>query len=71
MSGRAPRSATGRFSNEYPGLGLDAEALYKLGVCYAKMNRIEEAEGIFEAIVQNYRESDVAKDAADRIASMN
>ena len=57
--------------NEYPGLGLDAEALYKLGVCYAKMNRIEEAEGIFEAIVQNYRESDVAKDAADRIASMN
>ena len=44
---------------------------YKLGVCYAKMNRTEEAEGIFEAIVQNYRDSDVAKDAADRIASMN
>jgi outer membrane protein assembly factor BamD len=57
--------------NEYPGLGLDAEALYKLGVCYAEMNRTEEAEGIFEAIVQNYRESDVARDAADRIASMN
>ena len=29
--------------NEYPGLGLDAEALYKLGVCYAEMNRTEEA----------------------------
>jgi outer membrane protein assembly factor BamD len=57
--------------NEYPGLGLDAEALYKLGVCYAEMNRSEEAENIFEAIVQNYRESDVARDAADRIASMN
>jgi outer membrane protein assembly factor BamD len=57
--------------NEYPGLGLDAEALYKLGVCYAEMNRTEEAESIFQAIVQNYRESDVARDAADRIASMN
>jgi outer membrane protein assembly factor BamD len=57
--------------NEYPGLGLDAEALYKLGICYAEMNRTEEAVSIFEAIVQNYRESDVARDAADRIASMN
>jgi outer membrane protein assembly factor BamD len=57
--------------NEYPGLGLDAEALYKLGVCYAEMNRREEAESIFQAIIQNYRDSDVAKDAADRIASMN
>ena len=67
-------SAAGRYRsllNEYPGLGLDAEALYKLGICYAEMNRTEEAESIFEAIVQNYRESDVAKDAADRIASMN
>jgi outer membrane protein assembly factor BamD len=57
--------------NEYPGLGLDAEALYKLGICYAEMNRLEEAESIFQAIVQNYRDTDVAKDAADRIASMN
>jgi len=57
--------------NEYPGLGLDAQALYKLGVCYAEMNRTEEAENIFQAIVQNYRDSDVARDAADRIASMN
>jgi outer membrane protein assembly factor BamD len=57
--------------NEYPGLGLDAEALYRLGVCYAEMNRIEEAENIFQAIVQNYQDSDAARDAADRIASMN
>jgi outer membrane protein assembly factor BamD len=67
-------SAAGRYRsllNEYPGLGLDAEALYKLGICYAEMNRTEDAQGIFEAIVQNYRESDVARDAADRIASMN
>jgi outer membrane protein assembly factor BamD len=57
--------------NEYPGLGLDAEALYRLGVCYSSMNRREEAESIFQAIVQNYADSDVAQDAADRIASMN
>jgi outer membrane protein assembly factor BamD len=54
--------------NEYPGLGLDADALYKLGVCYAKMNRREEAESIFQAIVQNYEDSDVADDAEDRLA---
>jgi outer membrane protein assembly factor BamD len=57
--------------NEYPGLGLDADALFRLGVCYEEMNRREEAEGIFQAIVQNYQDADVAKDAADRIADMN
>lgn len=57
--------------NEYPGLGLDAVALYKLGVCYQQMNRLEEAESIYQAVVQNYQDSDVAADAADRIASMN
>ena len=57
--------------NEYPGLGLDAEALYKLAVCYEEMNRIDEATDIFQAIVQNYRDSDEAEDAADRIAAMN
>ena len=57
--------------NEYPGLGLDAEALYKLGVCYAEMNRVDEAESIFQAVVQNYRDSDVAADAADRIAQLD
>lgn len=57
--------------NEYPGLGLDAEALYKLGVCYAEMNRTEEAESIFQAVVQNYRGTDVAADAADRIARLS
>lgn len=67
-------SAAERFRsllNEYPGLGLDAETLYKLGVCYAEMNRREEAESIFQAIVQNYAGSGIAQDAADRIASMN
>ncbi|MBW2541891.1 MAG: outer membrane protein assembly factor BamD [Deltaproteobacteria bacterium] len=53
--------------NEYPGLGLDAEALYNLGVCYAAMSRTEEADRIFQSIVQNYRDSEYAAAAAKRI----
>jgi TolA-binding protein len=34
------------------------------------MNRIDEAESIFQAVVQNYRDSDAASDAADRIARL-
>jgi outer membrane protein assembly factor BamD len=55
--------------NEYPGLGLDAEALYKLAVCYTEMNRDEEADNIFQAIVQNYQDSEWAEDAQQRIAA--
>jgi outer membrane protein assembly factor BamD len=55
--------------NEYPGLGLDAEALYQLAVCYTEMNRLAEADNIFQAIVQNYQDSDWADDAQQRIAS--
>jgi len=54
--------------NEFPGLGLDAEALYNLGVCYMEMWRVEEAQRIFHSIVQNYRDSEYAASAADRIA---
>ena len=54
--------------NEYPGLGVDAQALYNLGVCYLEMRRIEEAERIFQSIVQNYRDSEFASAAAGRIA---
>jgi len=53
--------------NEYPGLGLDAEALYNLGVCYVAMGRTEEAGRIFQSIVQNYRETEYAAAAAKRI----
>ena len=53
--------------NKYPGLGLDAEALYKLGVCYTEMNLEDEAHKIFEVILQNYRGTDVAAAAADRM----
>ena len=55
--------------NEYPGLGLDPEALYRLGICYSNMNRRTEADRIFEALVQNYHDSDVAGEAEKRIAS--
>jgi outer membrane protein assembly factor BamD len=57
--------------NEYPGLGFDAEALYRLGLCYLHMNRETEAESIFQAVVQNYQDSDVARDAEDRIAALH
>jgi outer membrane protein assembly factor BamD len=55
--------------NEYPGLGLDAEALYQLAVCYTETNRQEEADNIFQAIVQNYQDSEWADDAQQRIAA--
>ena len=57
--------------NEYPGLGLDAEALYRLGVCYRRMNRSEEASRIFEVILENYRGTDVAARAADLVPAAN
>ena len=53
--------------NEYPGLGLDADALYKLGVCYTRMNREAEATKIFQVILENYKGTDVAEAAADLV----
>jgi len=57
--------------NDYPGLGFDARALYRLAVCYEQMNRIGEAEKIFQAIVRNFNDSDFAEDAEARIAELN
>jgi len=54
--------------NEYPGLGLDAQALYNLAVCYSAMRRTDEAERIFQSIVQNYRDSVYAEQAATMIS---
>ena len=34
------------------------------------MNRMDEAQSIFQAVVQNYQDSDAARDAADRIAQL-
>jgi TolA-binding protein len=54
--------------NEYPGLGLDAETLYKLAVCYQNLDRGDEAALIFQSIVQYYGNSSVAEDAQKRMA---
>jgi outer membrane protein assembly factor BamD len=55
--------------NEYPGLGLDAEALYKLGVCYENMSRGDEALRLFHVIVENFHDSEIAEKAAEHIAA--
>ncbi len=68
------QSAADRFRsvlNEFPGLGLDAEALYKLGVCYSEMNLEDEAERIFQVILDNYEGTEVADAAADLIPAAN
>ncbi len=57
--------------DRYPGLGLDAEGLYKLGVCYANMKREDEALRLFHVILENYRDTDLAAAAAERIARSN
>jgi outer membrane protein assembly factor BamD len=57
--------------NRFPGLGLDAEALYKLGLCYTRMNREGEAHEIFQVILDNYQGSEVADAAADLIPAAN
>lgn len=56
--------------NNYPGLGLDAEALFQLGACHVAMNQPEEARRIFEAIIQNYGDDDHAGDAADELEDL-
>jgi outer membrane protein assembly factor BamD len=68
------QSAAGRYRqvlDEYPGLGLDAEALYKLGLCYTHMNRDDDARRIFEVILENYENSDIARAAQDQIPAAN
>jgi outer membrane protein assembly factor BamD len=68
------RSAADRFRsvlNEYPGLGLDAEALFKLGLCYREMNLEDEAARIFQVILENYEGSEVAAAAQDFVPASN
>jgi outer membrane protein assembly factor BamD len=68
------QSAAGRYRqvlDEYPGLGLDADALYKLGLCYTHMSREDDARRIFEVILENYEDSDVAQAAQDQIPAAN
>jgi outer membrane protein assembly factor BamD len=66
------QSAANRYRSvidEFPGLGLDAEALYKLGVCYTRMNREDDAQQLFEVILENYPGSQIAEAAEDQIPS--
>jgi outer membrane protein assembly factor BamD len=55
--------------NHYPGLGLDAEALFHLGVSYENMKRRDEALRLFRVVVENFRHTEIAEDAADHIAA--
>jgi len=57
--------------NVFPGLGLDAEGLFKLGICYENMMRKDEARRLFHVVVANYPKSDIAKLASERIAESN
>jgi len=64
------QSAANRYRSvidEFPGLGLDADALYKLGLAYSRMNREDDAQELFEVILDNYPASNVADSARDQI----
>jgi len=65
------QSAANRYRSvldEYPGLGLDAEALYKLGLCYEHMKLEDEALRLYHVVVENFRNTPLAAKAAERIA---
>jgi len=57
-----------RVLDEFPGLGLDARALYRLGVCLENMRREDEALRLFHVVVENYSDSAAARRARSRIA---
>jgi len=66
------QSAANRYRSvidEFPGLGLDADALFKLGLAYSRMNRDDDARELFEVILENYPASNVADSARDQIPS--
>ena len=57
-----------RVLDEYPGLGQDARALYRLGVCLENMRREDEALRLYHVVVENYAETSSAREARQRIA---
>jgi len=57
--------------NDFPGLGLDAEALYKLGTCYSHMNLEDQATRIYQVILENYEGSEVAEAVQDLVPAAN
>lgn len=74
MSHEEFQSAADRFRkvlNDYPGLGLDGQALYKLGTCYSEMNLEDEATRIFEVILNNYDGTEYAEAAREHVPAAN
>jgi outer membrane protein assembly factor BamD len=57
-----------RVLDEYPGLGLDARALFRLGFCLEKLRRDDEALRLYHVVVENYADSPAARRARTRIA---
>jgi outer membrane protein assembly factor BamD len=57
-----------RVIDEYPGLGLDAEALFKLGICYEHMKRTDEALRLYHVVLENFSESRYSWRARERIS---
>jgi len=55
--------------NEYPGLGFDPRVLYKLGECYAGLQRTDEADRIFRTLVAQYADSEFATRARRKLAT--
>jgi len=54
--------------DEFPGLGLDSEALFKLGICYEYMKREDEALRLYHVVLENFGDTRHAALAAERIA---
>ncbi|MEE2674989.1 MAG: outer membrane protein assembly factor BamD [Myxococcota bacterium] len=57
--------------NVHPGLGLDAEALFKLGVCYENLKREDEALRLFHVLMENFRDTRHAQAARAHVAASN
>ena len=57
-----------RVLDEFPGLGMDARSLYRLGLCLENMRREDEALRLYHVVVENYVDSPSATRARSRIA---
>ncbi|MFP6656206.1 MAG: outer membrane protein assembly factor BamD [Myxococcota bacterium] len=57
-----------RVLDEFPGLGIDARALFRLGLCLENMRREDEALRLYHVVVENYAASPSASRARSRIA---
>jgi outer membrane protein assembly factor BamD len=55
--------------NEYPGLGFDPRVLFKLGKCYAELQRVDEADRIFRTLMAHYADSEFAIRARHLLAT--